>query len=205
MQTGKGLVLRQAGLTPSEFMRSTFTGDPHGTAEVPCDGCRECCWHHRVGVDPAAERPQDLAHLTMEHDADGYFLSKRADGACVHLGPQGCTVYSHRPRGCRTYDCRVAGLAGLVEPFEGDHRAPAWHFPVRTPEDKAVLLAAGLAAYPYVKRQLSGETLPSWAEMLVTVLKHVHELMEEFYAIPEDRRAQAITEIAAKLQGRDDG
>jgi hypothetical protein len=29
------------------------------------------------------------------------------------LGEHGCTIYEHRPRTCRTYDCRVFPAAGL--------------------------------------------------------------------------------------------
>jgi hypothetical protein len=42
-------------------------------------------------------------------------LRKGPDGACVHLGPNGCTVHRHRPRACRIYDCRISAAAGLYE------------------------------------------------------------------------------------------
>jgi hypothetical protein len=40
------------------------------------------------------------------------------------LGCDGCTIYDHRPRTCRTYDCRVFAAAGV------------------TPDQPAVALAA---------------------------------------------------------------
>jgi Fe-S-cluster containining protein len=34
------------------------------------------------------------------------FLKKTAAGACVYLGPAGCTIYERRPVVCRDFDCR---------------------------------------------------------------------------------------------------
>ncbi len=100
--------------------------------QVPCNGCTACCHHRRIDVDPARERPEDLAHLDLipdpdAHVAGGMMLRKRTDGACVHLGSDGCTVREHRPAACRLYDCRIAGVLGIVEPY-GDHghRSPLW-------------------------------------------------------------------------------
>jgi Putative zinc- or iron-chelating domain len=68
--------------------------------KVPCGSCTACCWHPNIDVDPAAD---DLSRLSWEEREDGKcYLRKREDGACVHLGPQGCTVYEHRPQACRS-------------------------------------------------------------------------------------------------------
>ncbi len=34
------------------------------------------------------------------------FLLETTNGACVYLGPSGCTIYERRPLLCRTFDCR---------------------------------------------------------------------------------------------------
>src|ERR1700720_3395128 len=78
-----------------------------GLNGVPCNGCRMCCYHPRIEVEPQ----DDIRHLDIETREDGgQTLRRREDGSCVHLGPEGCTVYAHRPRGCRTYDCRLFSL-----------------------------------------------------------------------------------------------
>jgi hypothetical protein len=83
-----------------------------GLNGVPCNGCRMCCYHPRIEVEPQ----DDVRHLDIEtHEDGGQTLRRREDGSCVHLGPEGCTVYAHRPRGCRTYDCRLFSLLGVVE------------------------------------------------------------------------------------------
>lgn len=35
-----------------------------------------------------------------------YLLATTEEGACVYLGPTGCTIYERRPLLCRTFDCR---------------------------------------------------------------------------------------------------
>src|SRR4051794_32425896 len=93
-----------------------------GSAEsdVPCDGCTACCASAQfvhVGPDeleakahipaalllPAPGRPR--GHLVMGYDEHG---------RCPMLRDHGCSIYEHRPRACRTYDCRVLAAAGLV-------------------------------------------------------------------------------------------
>jgi Putative zinc- or iron-chelating domain len=107
------------------------------TAHVPCAGCRECCYYGGVDVYPQAESAENLAHLDLEKRDDGrFYLRKREDGACVHLGPEGCTVYEHRPRACRVYDCRPYALFGVLDIFDGDHVQPMWAFQPATREGR---------------------------------------------------------------------
>ncbi|HKM61362.1 MAG TPA: YkgJ family cysteine cluster protein [Acidisphaera sp.] len=123
-------MIRNAG-DPEDFVREL-----HEHAEgklramrTPCAGCSACCYSKVVAVRPDEERPEDLAHLDMQPAADGTLrLRKRDDGACVHLGETGCTVYDHRPRGCRAYDCRGMALVGLIDSFDAGRRSPSWTF-----------------------------------------------------------------------------
>ena len=51
----------------------------------------------RIVVDEKRDRKR-LAHLLTERSPDGELvLQRRSDGACVHLGERGCTVYEQRP------------------------------------------------------------------------------------------------------------
>ena len=52
----------------------------------------------------------------------------RGDGACVHLGDGGCSIYEHRPATCRRYDCRIFSLFGTGDNVEGGRYTPAWIF-----------------------------------------------------------------------------
>ena len=70
-----------------------------------------------------------LPHLLTERNCDGdLVLQRRADGGCVHLGEQGCTVYQYRPSVCRTFDCRAFSAMGLVEHCDPNHLTPDWQF-----------------------------------------------------------------------------
>src|SRR5262245_38482789 len=82
-------------------------GDKTTEVKIPCKGCTQCCWHPLLAVEPDKEPPERLAKLdTAPHPEDNslLMLRKRPDGAGVHLGENGCTVYDDRPQGCRTYD-----------------------------------------------------------------------------------------------------
>ena len=118
-------------------------------ADVPCDGCTACCtssMFFHVEPDeidtlahipkqllfPAPGRPQ--GHVVLGHDARGH---------CPMLVDNTCSIYEHRPRTCRTYDCRVFGATGL-DPADGDPRKSAivqrverWRFEHRTEDDRA--------------------------------------------------------------------
>lgn len=145
---------------------------------VPCDGCVECCYHTRVEVNPDLERPEDLAYLATEPDPEGGLrLRKRPDGACIHLGKSGCSIYDHRLLACRRYDCRVFTLFGVSDAYSGDHHAPAWAFQPCTPRGAALLQAyqmAGMWAMAKFKREnrawTSHELLDAAAEKLPGLL-----------------------------------
>jgi hypothetical protein len=122
----------------AEMGASVASGKP---MSVPCNGCRNCCWFHHVPVE-RDENPENLPYLdTVMQEDSSMILRKRDDGACVHLGEQGCTVYEHRPAACRTYDCRYMSLIGISHPYDDNHSPPTWLFDVSTDESKAVIIA----------------------------------------------------------------
>ena len=66
-------------------------------------------------------------------------------GRCPMLGDHGCTIYEHRPRTCRTYDCRVFAATGITpdQPFIAEQVA-RWQFddfdaPAAPPADEPAL------------------------------------------------------------------
>jgi Fe-S-cluster containining protein len=171
-RSGKQFPTRFGGRL-GEFMREK--PDPAGV-QVPCNGCVACCYHPNVDVEPAHERPEDLAHLDIVQHADGGFaLRKREDGACVHLGPSGCTVYAHRPRACRAYDCRLFSVIGLVDHYDGDQIPPAWIFEASSKADRVRELALRLAAGRYIS------THPNWtsAQVLAATGEGFREMLPQ--------------------------
>jgi len=89
-------------------------------AELPgdqeyCTGCTICCrWPGDVLFTPDA-LPGIAAHLKMDERecADTYFnvsgdrqhliTQPTKNGGCIFLSDEGCMVYPHRPRQCRTF------------------------------------------------------------------------------------------------------
>jgi Fe-S-cluster containining protein len=88
-------------------------------AEVPCGGCTACCTSSQfVHIEPdetetLALIPRELlvpapgsprGHLVLGYDDNGH---------CPMLIDDKCSIYEHRPRTCRTYDCRVFAASGV--------------------------------------------------------------------------------------------
>lgn len=159
---GETLQGRFAG-SPRAFMADTARRLAAGApAEVPCNGCNACCHHETINVDPADEPPESIAHLSLEPNphADQVYthpdgrttkcaplrLRHQDDGACIHLGPTGCTVYEYRPRSCRNFDCRVASLGCHQVSFPGGRITPVWVFDRTEPDDAALMMALEAAA-----------------------------------------------------------
>jgi len=118
-------------------------------ADVPCDGCTACCTSSMfIHIEPderdtLAHIPKHLlfpaprrphGHVVLGHDERGH---------CPMLVDNRCSIYEHRPRTCRTYDCRVFAATGL-DAADGDPRKSAiadrverWRFEHRTEDDRS--------------------------------------------------------------------
>lgn len=122
-------------------------------AHVPCGGCTACCESSQF-VHIAPDERETLARipaallfaapgLSKGHVVLGY--DER--GRCPMLSDAGCSIYEHRPRTCRTYDCRVFAAAG-VDPDDKPAVAVQvrrWRFAVAG-ADRAALDAVRAAA-----------------------------------------------------------
>ena len=90
------------------------------SSDVPCGTCTGCCTSSQfihIGPDetdalahipaallfPAPRMPR--GHVLMGYDRRGH---------CPMLVDDACSIYAHRPRTCRTYDCRVFTAAGIA-------------------------------------------------------------------------------------------
>jgi Fe-S-cluster containining protein len=89
-------------------------------AVVPCGDCTACCQSAQF-VHIGADERDTLARIPpallvrAPRRPDEFVLGYDGEGRCPMLGEAGCTIYDHRPRTCRTYDCRVFAVTG-VEP-----------------------------------------------------------------------------------------
>jgi len=78
-------------------------------AGPPCDELMPICQARCCKVFTFALSTQDLDEGVIRWDyARPYQIRRREDGYCTHNDPttHACTAHAHRPRVCRTYDCR---------------------------------------------------------------------------------------------------
>ena len=78
---------------------------------------------------PAPRMPR--GHVLLGYDERGH---------CPMLVDDKCSIYEHRPRTCRVYDCRVFPAAGVaIEDADKvliDQRAKRWRFSYATGDDR---------------------------------------------------------------------
>ena len=90
----------------------------HGSV-VPCDGCTACCRSSQfIHIEP--DEADTIAHVPAELLVpapglpDGHVVMGYDEhGCCPMLVDDQCSIYEHRPRTCRTYDCRVFPATGI--------------------------------------------------------------------------------------------
>jgi uncharacterized protein len=130
-----------------EELRVALRGD--GDTDVPCGSCTACCEASQF-VHVAPDETDALAHIprALLFPAPGaprghLVMGYDERGRCPMLGDHGCTIYEHRPRTCRTYDCRVFAATGVAPTGTGQapiaERARRWRFTVRDAADEQLL------------------------------------------------------------------
>lgn len=126
-------------------LAAALRGD--GETDVACGDCTACC-RSRQFIHIDADEHDALAHIPAEllFPAPGQpkgtvLMGYDQHGRCPMLGEHGCTIYAHRPRTCRTYDCRVFAATGVFpdEPEKADiaARAAQWEFRYEAPGARA--------------------------------------------------------------------
>ena len=140
-------------------MQAALRGE--GDAAVPCGGCTACCTSSQfvpIGpdeTDTLAHIPPALLFPAPRLPPGPVVLGYDGRGHCPMLVDGRCSIYEHRPRTCRMYDCRVFPAAGVE--IDGTHkveiarRARRWRFTYPTPADVAdhdAVRAAAVALAP---------------------------------------------------------
>jgi uncharacterized protein len=143
-------------------MRASLRGERD--MDVPCDGCTACCTASQF-VHVAPDETDTLAHIPRKLvfpapglPAGTVVLGYDEHGRCPMLIDGECSIYEHRPRACRTYDCRI--FAATSTDVDGDDsskaeigaRARRWRFDLSTERDR-VLHDAVLAAARFVRER----------------------------------------------------
>jgi uncharacterized protein len=154
-------------------------------SDVPCDGCTACCTSSQfvhIGpeeADTLAHIPSRLLFPAPRMPTGHVLLGYDQNGHCPMLVDGACSIYEHRPRTCRTYDCRVFPAAG-IDLDDGDkpsiaHRARRWRFEHPTERDR-VEHDAVKAAAAYVRDRLpDGVAPPANATQHAVLAVRLHE------------------------------
>lgn len=122
----------------SEWLRAMRSALAGGAGmQVACGECRGCCTSSYY-IKVRATEADALAHIPsdrlveMPGDPSGTrLMGYDAHGHCPMLKDGDCSIYSHRPDTCRTYDCRVFTAAGMdAGPGRGviNERVARWRF-----------------------------------------------------------------------------
>lgn len=181
----------------------------HGSGtDVPCGDCTACCRASQF-VHIAPDELDTLAHVprALLFPAPGaprghVLMGYDERGRCPMLGDDGCTIYEHRPRTCRVYDCRVFAAAGTFpdEPGKGDIavRAREWAFDHPTATDRAEHAAVERAA---VWLAADGASLPAEDAPRTTTQRAVLAV-ELADAFADPSTAPPAASLAAHLASR---
>ncbi|HEY3721881.1 MAG TPA: YkgJ family cysteine cluster protein [Acidimicrobiia bacterium] len=151
-------------------------------AEVPCGTCTACCTSSQfVHIEPdevetLARVPAALRFPAPRLPAGHVLLGFDQRGHCPMLVDGTCTIYDHRPRTCRTYDCRVFPAAG-VEPDEARQpaiarRARRWRFELPTELDRQEIAAVQAAAASVTAGDESGTSVSATERAVVAVRRY---------------------------------
>lgn len=185
-------------------------------ADVPCGTCTGCCTSSQfIAIGP--EETETLRHIpaALRFPAPGrpkghVLLGYDERGHCPMLVDGACSIYEHRPRTCRTYDCRVFPAAGLEpdEPAKSAilERVRRWRFSYPG-EDDAVRHEAVQAAACTVEdlaRHGPSGSVPSTSTHQAVLATEIHELFLD--ADPDSGRLRLIaadpSDVRAAIDAR---
>jgi hypothetical protein len=180
--------------------------DGRADSDVPCAGCTACCTSSQfVHVGP--DETDALAHIPVElqfpapgrphgHVVVGY----DEHGHCPMLIAGACSIYEHRPRTCRTYDCRVFAAAD-VEPDDDKpaiaRRVRRWRFAFPDDGDRVAQRAVAAAA-AFVRGRASGQPDALTAVNATQRAVLAVELHSAFLAVDEPEPDVLLALLAAR-------
>ena len=140
--------------------------------DVPCGTCTACCRSsYFIHIEP--DETETLRHVPkgLLFPAPGRpkghkVLGFDERGHCPMLTDGGCSIYEHRPRTCRSYDCRVFTAAGLSPAADGKveigRRTERWRFDTTSEPNARTELDAVRRAAAYL-RERSHDCFPDGA------------------------------------------
>lgn len=201
---------------------STWLGELQGAvrgdndSDVPCGDCTACCTASQFihiapdERDALAHIPQALLFAAPRMPSGHVLMGYNQHGRCPMLIDDRCSIYEHRPRTCRTYDCRVLPAAG-VQIDADDHdktliasRAERWVFSHPTEIDR-VQHEAVKAAAQYLREHRSDlppGAVPGAATALAIAAIEIHDLLIADTTNPTNTTDIDLATVEVRLRRR---
>ena len=162
--------------------------------QVPCGDCTACCTSSQfVHIGPEEEAltriPRALLFPAPGLPKGNMVMGYDERGHCPMLVDGACSIYEHRPRTCRSYDCRVFTAAGLQPDGAAiAERVGRWRFDAEDERLKSAVRAAAAFLREHAGRlRISGN--PTQVAYLAA---GVHDLFL-------DGATPALTTVEARL------
>ena len=93
-----------------EEVRAIYAELDRRPLERQCQSTAQCCHFRLTGRTPQLTLGEALCAAQGVRASGRKALKPHPDGACPLLGKDSrCTIYAHRPFGCRTHFCQPAG------------------------------------------------------------------------------------------------
>jgi hypothetical protein len=167
-------------------MQGALRGE-HGSA-VPCGNCTACCTSSQfVHIEPdeadtISRIPAELLFPAPRMPRGHVLMGYDERGHCPMLIDDKCSIYEHRPRTCRVYDCRVFPAAGVTidDPDKAliDQQAHRWRFSYPTDDDRTrhdAVRAAAAFLGEHATAVFDGAGVPN-ATLLAVLAVELHDV-----------------------------
>lgn len=164
-------------------VRAAIAGD--GETDVSCGTCVGCCSSSQFVLiapdetDALAHIPKALLFPAPRLPRGNVLMGYDEHGRCPMLRADGCSIYEHRPRTCRTYDCRVFPAAGVLpddDPTKALISATAARWQFRYADDDALQLHRAVeAAAAFVKAHAADLDVHTTTQVAVAAVR-THQL-----------------------------
>jgi hypothetical protein len=179
-------------------------------SDVPCDGCTACCAASQfIPIEPnetdtLAHIPRALLFPAPRRPPGHLVLGYDDRGHCPMLADGRCSIYEHRPRACRTYDCRVYAAAGLRPDLARQQgiadRVDEWQFDHPEPADGIRHAAVRAAAAHLVGHPDDfPDGRPGTARLAVLAVELHHLFLDRSASSLVDRPADEVRDAIQKV------
>ena len=181
--------------------RASLRGEGPGL-DVPCGECVGCCTssmfvHVEPGeTDSLAVIPARLLVRAPGRPRGHKLLGFAEDGACP-MFKGACSIYEHRPRTCRHYDCRMFAAAGIDAGDDKpviNQRVRDWVFSYESADARRAheAVCAAAAFIRDERASFPGGAVPSAPADVAALAIKVYPLFLE-------ERSKTLSEIAAAV------